>query len=48
MEWTLEVVVLPVSDLIVIDEVNDQLVFERHENASTDYLNLKHQNNYIN
>ncbi|HVU11271.1 MAG TPA: AAA family ATPase [Phototrophicaceae bacterium] len=36
------------GDLIVIDEVNDQLVFERHENASSDYLNLKRQNNYIN
>ncbi len=35
------------GDLIVIDEVNDQLVFERHENASSDYLNLKRQNNYI-
>ncbi len=29
------------GDLIVIDEVNDQLVFERHENASSDYLNLR-------
>ena len=29
------------GDLIVIDEVNGQLVFERHENASTDYLNLR-------
>jgi ATP-dependent Clp protease ATP-binding subunit ClpC len=38
------------GDLIVIDEVNDQLVFERHENASTDYLNLRQdqdQDNYI-
>jgi ATP-dependent Clp protease ATP-binding subunit ClpC len=26
------------GDLIVIDEVNGQLVFERHEDASTDYL----------
>ncbi len=29
------------GDLIVIDEVNDALVFERHENASSDYLNLR-------
>ncbi|MEO8396964.1 MAG: AAA family ATPase, partial [Chloroflexota bacterium] len=38
------------GDLIVIDEVNDQLVFERHENASTDYLNVhqdQDQDNYI-
>ena len=34
------------GDLIVIDEVNNELVFERHENASSDYLNLK-QNTYI-
>nr|AUN37574.1 ClpB protein [uncultured bacterium] len=34
------------GDLIVIDEVNNELVFERHENASTDYMNLK-QNTYI-
>ena len=33
-------------DLIVIDEVNNALNFERHENASSDYLNLR-QNNYI-
>ncbi|MFN8450974.1 MAG: AAA family ATPase [Anaerolineae bacterium] len=31
--------------LIVIDEVNGVLTFERHENASTDYLNR--QKNYI-
>lgn len=29
------------SDLVVIDEVDDQLVFERHENASTDYLHMR-------
>jgi ATP-dependent Clp protease ATP-binding subunit ClpC len=29
------------GDLIVIDEVGGQLVFERHENASTDYLQLR-------
>ncbi|MFO7320406.1 MAG: AAA family ATPase [Chloroflexota bacterium] len=29
------------GDLVVIDEVNDELVFERHENASTDYLQLR-------
>lgn len=34
------------GDLIVIDEVNGQLVFETHENASSDYANL-HQRNYI-
>ena len=34
------------GDLIVIDEANGQLVFERHENASTDYLNVN-QNNYV-
>jgi ATP-dependent Clp protease ATP-binding subunit ClpC len=34
------------GDLIVIDEVNNQLTFERHENASSDYLNLR-QKNYI-
>ncbi|MEP7293862.1 MAG: ATP-dependent Clp protease ATP-binding subunit ClpC, partial [Chloroflexota bacterium] len=34
------------GDLIVIDEVDDKLVFERHENASTDYVNLR-QRNYI-
>ena len=36
------------GDLIVIDEVNNELTFERHENASSDYLNLRRQNNYIN
>ena len=36
------------GDLIVIDEVNNALVFERHENASSDYLNLhQDQDNYI-
>ncbi len=36
------------GDLIVIDEVNDALVFERHENASSDYLNLRQdQDSYI-
>jgi ATP-dependent Clp protease ATP-binding subunit ClpC len=29
------------ADLIVIDEVGAQLVFERHENASTDYLQVR-------
>jgi ATP-dependent Clp protease ATP-binding subunit ClpC len=29
------------GDLIVIDEINGRLVFERHENASTDYLHLR-------
>ena len=29
------------GDLILIDEVGGQLVFERHENASTDYLQLR-------
>ncbi|MCC6801286.1 MAG: AAA family ATPase, partial [Anaerolineae bacterium] len=37
------------GDLIVIDEVNGVLTFERHENASTDYLNLRQdQDSYIN
>ena len=37
------------GDLIVIDEVNNELTFERHENASSDYLNLKQdQDSYIN
>jgi len=35
------------GDLIVIDEVDGKLVFERHENASTDYVNLRQQRNYI-
>ena len=35
------------GDLIVIDEVDGKLVFERHENASTDYINLRQQRNYI-
>jgi ATP-dependent Clp protease ATP-binding subunit ClpC len=35
-----------IGDLIVIDEASGQLVFERHENASTDYLNVNH-NNYV-
>ena len=36
------------GDLIVIDEVNNALVFERHENASSDYLNVpQDQDNYI-
>jgi ATP-dependent Clp protease ATP-binding subunit ClpC len=29
------------GDMVVIDEVDMQLVFEWHENASTDYLNLR-------
>jgi ATP-dependent Clp protease ATP-binding subunit ClpC len=29
------------GDMVVIDEVDGQLVFEWHENASTDYLNLR-------
>jgi ATP-dependent Clp protease ATP-binding subunit ClpC len=29
------------GDLIVIDEANGQLVFERHENASSDYLPVR-------
>jgi ATP-dependent Clp protease ATP-binding subunit ClpC len=28
------------NDMIVIDEINGELLFERHENATTDYLNL--------
>ncbi len=35
------------GDLIVIDEVGGQLVFERHENASTDYLQQIRQNTVI-
>ncbi len=35
------------GDLIVIDEVNGELVFERHENASTDYLHQIRQNTVI-
>jgi ATP-dependent Clp protease ATP-binding subunit ClpC len=29
-----------VGDLVYIDEVNDQLTFQREENADTDYLNV--------
>ncbi|RMF82949.1 MAG: AAA family ATPase [Chloroflexi bacterium] len=32
-----------IGDLIVIDEINGELVFERHENASTDYLHIEQQ-----
>jgi ATP-dependent Clp protease ATP-binding subunit ClpC len=28
------------GDLIVIDELNEQLVFERHENSGSDYLHM--------
>ncbi len=35
---------LRAGDLIAIDEVDNQLVFERHENASSDYLNVRHKN----
>ena len=35
------------GDLIVIDEVNGGLVFERHENASSDYLQQLRQNSMI-
>ncbi|MBE2267229.1 MAG: AAA family ATPase, partial [Anaerolinea sp.] len=35
------------GDLIVIDEVNGQLVFERHEDASTDYLQNLRQDSLI-
>jgi ATP-dependent Clp protease ATP-binding subunit ClpC len=34
------------GDLVVIDEANGELVFERHEDATTDYLNVN-QNNYV-
>jgi ATP-dependent Clp protease ATP-binding subunit ClpC len=30
------------GDLVVIDEVDDHLVFEHHQNASSDYLNVPH------
>jgi hypothetical protein len=32
--------VLRDGDLVVIDEVDNRLVFERHENASSDYLRV--------
>ncbi len=35
------------GDLIVIDEVNGELVFERHENASSDYLQSIRQDSMI-
>ncbi len=34
------------GDLVVIDEANGELVFERHEDATTDYLNVN-QNNFV-
>jgi ATP-dependent Clp protease ATP-binding subunit ClpC len=35
------------GDLVLIDEVNGELVFERHLDAGTDYLNLPPQNRYV-
>ncbi len=35
-----------VGDLIVIDELNGELVFTRHQDASTDYLHLR-QDEYV-
>jgi ATP-dependent Clp protease ATP-binding subunit ClpC len=35
------------GDLVVIDEMNGQLVFERHQEASTDYLNIP-QDQFVN
>jgi ATP-dependent Clp protease ATP-binding subunit ClpA len=35
------------GDLIVIDEVEGKLVFERHENASTDYLQQLRESSLI-
>jgi ATP-dependent Clp protease ATP-binding subunit ClpC len=32
------------GDLVFIDEVDGQLVFEREENANTDYLNIPQDN----
>jgi ATP-dependent Clp protease ATP-binding subunit ClpC len=34
------------GDLIVIDELNGELVFERHENATTDYYEIPHSEQY--
>ncbi len=34
------------GDMIVIDEANGELVFERHQDATTDYLELN-QNHYV-
>jgi ATP-dependent Clp protease ATP-binding subunit ClpC len=35
------------GDLVVIDEVNGDLVFERHENASTDYLHVQQEEDQL-